>query len=381
MIIPDGIWIGLDHERHVADPALGGTDLKDILVSPVQWHGRKRNPVWRKILEGAAPKAAAARAANGRVFGSAFHCVALEPGEFDKRYVVAPPNPQWPASKQEIIDAIIHAGGKPLPLSAASIKHLATARLWGVKTADDWADELKVITAGREMITPEWHTALTTMRRLLEHHSQAMRFLSHGRAEVSMFWTDEHGDRYKVRWDYLRIRTLADLKTYALAEGRNAVESFNRNRSRFNYEGAAVYYMNARTEVLPGLVERGRIYRGNPEPDADGDMTAVPATDADRKFFEEVAAFDKPRWWWVAASTGGVPEVDTIEFRQDLMAWASAQFQVDQAKQSYRDFRAKFGPDDNELWADDRGLISLTDDHFGRTDLNRGSPLHDVVEG
>lgn len=380
LLIPDGIWLGLDHARYVADPALGSGDLKEILISPCQWHGRKRNPTWRALLAATAGKAALAAAA-GAEFGTAFHVVALEPEEFAERYAVREPTPDLPDTKADIARELIKRGVVPPKLSAPSVNFEAAARMHGITTMDEWKALERLEAGERIQISEHWHTTLTTMRRVLERHSQAMKFLSNGLAEVSVFYTDEYGDRYKIRMDYLRKRTVADLKTYALRKGLSAVESFNRSRGEFAYEVSAEQYMHVRTEVLPGLVEAGRIWRGNPEVDADGDVTALPATDADRAFFADVVAWPEPRWWWVAASTGGVPEIDTIEFRRDIMARASAMFQVEQAKESYRAFRAKFGADDNELWMEDRGLIAITDEnHFSRAALNRGSVLHDNVE-
>lgn len=381
MLIPDGIWIGLDHDRYVADPALGSGDLKDILASVVQWHGRKRNPTWRALLAESSSKKALIAAARTE-FGTAFHVIALEPEEFEARYCVRPPEPDLPSTKEDIARELIKRGVQPPKMSAKSIMFEAQARMHGIVTLADWKTDNALELGERIGISQNWLIALETMRKVMERHSQAMRFLSKGLAEVSVFYTDPDGYRFKIRMDYLRVRTVADLKTYALRKGLGAVESFNRSRNEFAYEVSAAQYMHVRTDIMPDLVAKGRIWRGNPELDTEGDVTALPATPADRKFFDEVAAWTSPRWWWVAASTGGVPEIDTIEFRQDITAFSAAMFQVEQAKATYREFRERFGPDDNELWVEDRGLIALTDEHhFSRAAMSRGSVLHETIEG
>lgn len=380
MRIPDGIWVGLDHALHVADDALGGGDLKSILQNAVQWAARKRNPVWKAILNRDPPQRAAAKA-MGTEFGTALHTILLEPDDFDKRYAVLPPVPDLPNTKEEINAELIALGAAPLPLSKKSVFFEAAARMHGIRTLQDWREEQAEASAGRIQISESWELQLRTTKRVLELHSQAGKFLRNGRAEVSVFWTDEHGHRYKVRFDYLRVRTVADVKTYLLPEDRAAVETFNQSRSKYAYEVAAAQYMYARKEILPDLVRRGRVYIGNPALDEDGDVTAVPAGAEDLKFFADVAAYIDPRWWWIACATGGFPEVDSIEFRQDITAWASAMYQVEQAKETYRAFRAKFGDDDDALWMDDRGLVAITDDHFSRAALNRGAALHDTLEG
>lgn len=373
-LIPDGIWIGLDHQTYIDDPALGGTDIKGLLTNACQWHGRCRNPVWKEILANSAAPRALNAAANGKSFGTAFHTIALEPDEFDARYCLEPEAPDWPKTKEEIIADIEAIGGETLKLSAKRDEHVERARAYGLSIADDWPAIRADILAGRETITPEWHMALTTMRAVLDGHSQAPKFLRNGLAELSVFYTDENGDRYKVRFDYLRVRTVVDLKTYAMREGMGAVDAFNANRHRFGYEVPAAQYMHVRREVLPGLVEAGKVY----EVGAFGPESARAEPMA---FMREVAAWTEPRWFWIAASTGGVPEIDTVEFDQRSMAFASAQFQVQQAKDTYRAFRAKFGPSDDVLWTDDRGLIALSDGQFSQGALNRGAQLFETLEG
>lgn len=378
-LIPDGIWLDLPHEVHVADPALGSTDLKAILLNAVFWHGSERNPTWRAILAADQSKVSLARAASGKAFGECLHTIALEPDQFDARYYVPPERPDLPDTKDEIAAELTSRGLTPPSKNQPKVMFEAMARMYGVTLADEWDDLIRLEANGRRIIPQNWRARVELTRRVMERHSEAMKFLRRGRAEVTVIYTDENGDRYKVRMDYLRVRTIADVKSYENKAGGEAVATFSAASAKFCYDVQAVNYMEVRTDVLPRLVAERKVWRGAPVFTDDGHVEALPPSADDLKFLDEVAEFDKPSWWWVAISTMGIPEVDTIEFSPRLLAWSAAKVQLDQAKQTYRDFRERFGADDTEMWVSDRGLIRLTDANFSARSMNRGAVLHDTI--
>lgn len=377
-MFPDGVYLNVPHANYLADPALGSSDLKAILVNAVQWHGRQRNPVWRALLTRADPKSLA-NAATGKAFGTALHVVGLEPEAFEERYYVKPPRPDLPRTKEALAAALLQKGIHAPPSSAKLAEFEARARMFGVQMADDWEAEVATLADGREPISDEWFSMLTMLRKMIDGHPKARQFIGGGRSEVSVFWTDEHGDRYKVRFDHLRARTVADLKTYAMREGMEAIECFCSARDRFGYEFSAAMYLDARLSVLPGLVDAGKVYDFARSEEG----AYAPADGPDGAFFAKVAAEDPANvsWWWVACATAGVPEVDTIEFPRDILAFSSASVQVDQARANYREFRARHGADDNTLWTSGRGLVRLTDHNFGRRSIDRGAILWESVDG
>lgn len=378
MLIPDGIWLDLPHEVHVADPALGSTDLKAILLNAVAWHGANRNPVWRAILAEMQSKGQRIKALTGQAFGSCVHTIALEPDKFDLRYFVPPERPPGlPDTKEQIAAALMERNITPPRKSALRIEFEAMARMFKVPLADDWDDEVRLMAGERQIIPEAWRRSLELTKRVIDRHSEARKFMSRGRGEVSIFYTDEHGHRYKGRFDYLRVRTVSDIKTYENRQGNDAVETFAMARDKFLYAMQAVNYMDIRTNILPDLVAKRRIWRGTPITTDDGHIEALPPTADDLKFLDEVAAFTTPTWWWIAVSTLCIPEVDTIRFRPELMAYSSARVQVDQAKMVYREMRERFGDDDTEMWISDRGLIDFADHSFSTRALNKGAPVYD----
>jgi hypothetical protein len=370
--IPDGIYIGLSFAAYNDDPAIRSHDLMDLLVDPVQWHGENRNPTWR-ALHPPPEEATAAKA-----FGAALHCAVLEPGEFDARYYPEPDRPSLPRTKDEIAETMEADGFAPsMPRRGAKREvFVEAARRCGITVYEDWDAHLNELSGERERISPQWFASLQLLQAVIERHSSAPKHLRNGRAEVSLFWTDAHGVRFKVRFDYLRIRTLCDVKSYARRRGRTPIEAFCLAKDDYCYDLSAALYMEARMEVLPRLVEGRRVYSGA-QWEHFGLLMEAPL---DLPFFEKVAAWREPTWHWIACLTQGVPQVDVIEFPTYLLAFSSAKTQVDIAKQAYRDFRARFGEDDQEMWVAERGDIRLTEANFSMRTLDRGAVKYEVVE-
>lgn len=376
-MIPDGIYLNMPIAIYRADKALGSTDLKQLLYNPVQWAGRNRNPAMMALFASTADPDKAGKAAAGKLFGDCLHTITLE-GEdaFDDRYCLEPePDKPLPRSREEIGEAMRKAGATPPPANRSKEEFVTAANMAGIPTWDDWTYQRALIIGERQVISPHWDTILRLTRRVLERHPAALRYLSNGRAEVSIFWTDATGVRLKARFDYLRVRALADLKTYAYRDGKEPIQTFADAVESLAYDCQGGHYLDARVNALPGLVAAGLVFDAAGMVDDSGLGVSVASPD-DQEFFRKVAAELEPAWVWVSVMTMGVPEVDTIEFPwsgpNKLLQFDVAMSQVGYAKDAYRRFRERFGDDDNELWTADRGLVRLTEYNFGRKSSDRG---------
>lgn len=370
--IPDGIWLGLPLTDYLADEALGASDLKALLTNAVQWHARERNAVWRELHPPSEKETAAS------IFGSALHCAILEPEVFEARYYVQPEAPDLPRTKEEINAELAAMGLPTLSTSKKSVLFEAAAAAAEIETLAAWRDTQAAESAGREPISPAWHRALLLLQSVLEHHSEAPKFIRNGRAEISIFWTDATGLRLKIRIDYLRVRTVCDIKSYALREAEEPISAFCSTVERFGYDFSAAHYMDGRLNALPGLAEAGRIYKGAPSRGDDGSIYAEPAGAKDFAFFAQVAGELEPSWAWLACMTQGYPEVDAIVFPGSLMQFGSAKVQLDQARETYRNMAAKF--DAGAPWIVDRGLVYATDHCFRSARArDRGAVLWETV--
>lgn len=395
-MIPDGVYAGMPDEVYHADPALGSTDLKALLVNPVQWHARQRNPA-RDVFFPVTKDESVAKA-----FGKALHKIVLEGEEaFERGYVVEPPPPEgmlktagevmeWirdrqagaPVLAQEILSAAVTKSGKLRP--GFKLSHLeAAAKLMGCEVlASQWGEKLKALANGRAFVSAEWWLRLQMIRRVLDRHSTAPKYLRNGLAEVSVFWTDEDGCRFKARFDYLRERVTTDLKSYRVREGVEPIQGFAWAIEELAYDFSMAHYKDARLRVLPRLVEEGRIF-DCVEGDSRGDRTEEvlsPGTDfplyhplpADEEFLGRVAAYQEPAWAWVACTTMGFPEVDACELPRMTLLEMAANTQLTEAKNKYKLYREKFGDDDETPWVSDRGTVILDESLFGRRSTDRG---------
>lgn len=397
-LIPDGVFLNMPEEAYHADPALGSTDLKAILTNPVQFHWHKRNPARLEMEPDDVERESLAKR-----FGKALHKIVLEgPDAFDASYFVEPERPeglletsaelygwlaencppvrmgepQWFAGLDPLLIAAVTTkkGDPKKTAKRAELEAAARHMGCGVMLAT-WREGVAELADGREVIPARWERQLRMIRQVLDAHSRAGKVLSNGRPETSIFW-EENGVRYKARFDYLRTRVVCDLKSYAVRDGQEPIETFVRAIEAYAYDLSRAHYMDARINVLPALVEAGKVYdcRGAaPAIPADGgDWHHLAASPADLAFLEKVAAEPDPVWLWVACSTIGFPEVDVVELPPGLLVASASATQLDEAKAKYAAFRAKFGDDDAVPWVADRGIVLLDEAQFSNRLVNRG---------
>lgn len=150
----NGILYDMPADEYHAEPAVSNSMLSDL----------RRSPRHCYALHLAADKPVREPTASMR-FGTMAHCVVLEPAKFHQRYAVKPQS---------------HDGR--------------------TKEGKAWAAEH----AGREIISAEESTAATRLQSAVYAVPELAHALSSGRAEVSVFWTDERtGLRCRARPDWL----------------------------------------------------------------------------------------------------------------------------------------------------------------------------------
>jgi hypothetical protein len=352
-MIPDGVHFGLDEEAYHADPALGSGDHKAILINPVQWRFAK-SPELREAL-GLGDSAATLKErermgvkAAGRAFGTAVDLLVTQPDRFVSTYVEEPDQPEGLLfTKEQIREAL--GPLCTLPRTAATSDYEALARMYGIgPLGSDWPAMKAELCEGKTTLSRRWMATLRLIDRLLDtprndYGGQSIRqaVLANGQSQVSVFWTDPDGVRCKCRFDYLRIKAVIDVKTFAAAEGVEIVEAFWNAISRFAYDMQAAHYLEGRA-AIHDLVAQGRVF-GDHDPD----------------WIARVAAYrDAPQWSWVTIQTVGMPEVDLMNFGADQIAAAAAE-QVKLARAKYREHMDRFGPD--APWVSLRGPITLGD--------------------
>jgi hypothetical protein len=148
---------------------------------------------------------------DGSLMGEAMHALLLEPESFDRHYLVL--DGSAPASKD-------------------LTEKDAMAREW----LDAW----------------RW-SALSKARDAVLASQQAplARWLQQGDKELSIYWTDAEGGRWKARPDCFTREIVLDLKTTTDCRA----DPFARTRSRLRYDYQAVHYLEA-VSALTGATPR-----------------------------------------------------------------------------------------------------------------------------
>jgi hypothetical protein len=210
----------MTNAEYFAAPGLSNSGMKDLAISPLRFWHRWINP--NAPLETPSPE---------MQFGSAVHCLVLEPSEFDSRYAceLIPPD-DCLDTIEDLRRALEAVGIKPkggakgpiiarvqdaLPdapiLSVLKQRHAEQNASKVLFKADDW----KRIHGAAESLLSE-----PRVRDILN---------GEGRAEVPYFVTDpETGVRLKAKMDFVAPGLILDVKTFSQKRGRSIDESITR---------------------------------------------------------------------------------------------------------------------------------------------------------
>lgn len=292
--ITDGIYFGLPADVYHAVPRLSSSGIQKICVSPATfWRGSWLDPERPDFDE---------EETIWQLLGRAYHTARLEPHLFESTYARE-------LDKAEAPKGTLFTGvemGKKLeefglPKSGKveeQAERLADAgfpssQLWPlIKKA--WEEERN----GRTPLPAKHYDQMITDRDRISLNGQIAPLLTGGEAEVSIFWTDEHGLPMKARVDYLTRDWWADFKTFDNSRGKNLNQALV-DAVRFNR-----YYIQA--PVYREAIEAIRL----------GNLQIVEAQTDDQRALVAALAM-KPgelRCWYIFQEKGGIPNLLAREF-------------------------------------------------------------------
>jgi len=160
-----GIHVGVPNSEYHADrQAVSSSSLKPLLRSPAHF---------------LASQSVQAKETRAKSFGSALHCLLLEPETFHDNYLVVRPFPTRTKEGKALADLITEAA------------------------------------AGREVLSETDFDALRAMVAAAKGHGAVTKMLDHGEAETTLVWRDEEtGVLLKARPDWWqRDQCIWDLKS------------------------------------------------------------------------------------------------------------------------------------------------------------------------
>lgn len=221
-----GIYFGMPAEEYHADPALGSSNLRDLLKSPSEyWYGSHLNP------------ARDDESTRATVRGTATHLYVLN-GEaaFLARYYRGPDQPEYFTPAQ---------------------KGVAT------KKAKD------AMPAGMEYLAAEEYDRCVMATAMIVRNPHLMGAFQDGAPEVAVFWDHVTGDgevvRCKMLADYLKPRGVGDLKTVSNWKGIVFKSACREAMAEYRYDVQAAHYLDGRRHVAK-FISDGRV-NGATDPD------------------------------------------------------------------------------------------------------------------
>ena len=201
-------------------------------------------------------------------FGNAIHCLVLEGEEaYARRYVVGLEKPADVLETADQIKArIAELKWKPLTRSADGsraakkedwIEQLLSiepkARIW-----DRMKAEFDAANAGREIVTHKIDRRVRIAARMIAAHPELKTAFTGGYPEVAVFYhCPETGAPMKAKFDYLKMRVIVDLKSFANRGGMPIDRAIERTIASMRYNVQHVVYDQAAEEIRKVIRERG----------------------------------------------------------------------------------------------------------------------------
>jgi hypothetical protein len=242
---------------------------------------------------------------KAQVLGKAYHIARLEPDRFHAMYVRELDKGDFPTkgflSSDEKVKAALKGYGQQQTVTGESTEDRAQrlidagyeGTIFPLEKAK-WAREVK----GRIPLPAKQFDQIATDMERIRTNDDIAELLTGGEAEVSIFWTDQHGLKCKARADYLTPEWWDDFKTFDNSRG-NELEEALANAMRYNrYHVQAVTYREAIEAIRVG----GLQVQGNA---TDGQLALVAAIQMRPG---ELAC------WYIFQEKGGVPNLLAIDF-------------------------------------------------------------------
>jgi len=255
--LDDGIYFQLPEDQYHAQKRISSSGIQSLLISPgTFWHRSPLNPDYAKNEAKRDPMA--------RIIGRAYHTARLEPSMMDNRFAREPHVSEFEGVLAT--DAAVKKELKAMGEAQTKSGELALARAYRLKEVGYEGDifsiimhEFKESLDGREAVPAEvWDDIIRDGERLRSCEAVCEILYNGGSDcghEVSVFWTDKEGNKYKCRFDKILPDRFIDLKTFANSMGKELMQNLNDAFQYNRYYIQGSHYFNGsevvRTSDLP----------------------------------------------------------------------------------------------------------------------------------
>jgi PDDEXK-like domain of unknown function (DUF3799)/SAP domain len=332
-----GIVFGMAAEAYHADPSLGSTDIKRLLRSPCDywWHSHMN------------PDRPPSPDSPAKQKGRALHKLVLE-GEqaFSEAFVEEPHPSGHPGCLVSLDDlkAKCRELGEAVSGTKAELAKRIKAKDGNAIIFDDVLSLFRSMVErdGLEVLKPDAMREVRQAAASITLNPHLARAFQGGVPEVSIFWKDEYGLPCKCRIDFLKPRTIVDIKKCANVRERPFDIAVMMAIAEYRYDISARHYLDGYAFLYEFAAE-GRVF---------GDCPLKPG------WGERIMPPEEMRWTWVFHQTEGAPVTKGLELMPDSPALNRAGREIIQAKQAYRAALAKFG---TNQWVSDAPIAALAD--------------------
>jgi PDDEXK-like domain of unknown function (DUF3799) len=318
--LPDGIYLGLDEATYHADPALGSSNLRNLIKGAnIYWYDSPLNPNRQPD-----------KITDAKIFGKGMHKLLLEgSAPFQAIYVRRPDDDEDASSADKTA------------LTKAAKKNL---------------QDHQFLLKGAE------YDFIRAVKGIIDNDPELTGCLDNALTEVSTFWTRKDGTRLKSRTDVLKLRGYGDIKSIANERNHEMGQACRYAITQYRYDMQIEHYNEGRAQ-LARLLDKGAIYFATtpasklPAPIAEGPKRAI-------AFLEKIAAQDS-----FAAQLVFVPKLGNDNASTKAPdAWSCvispknpglkvARDDIETALMIYHDAMKKYGPD--KPWMPGRAVSEL----------------------
>jgi hypothetical protein len=334
-----GVYFGLSERDYHADPSLGSTDLKRLLRSTMDyWWQSWMNPTRH-------PEATDTPAKRQ---GRALHKLVLEGrAALHKAFIPEPQPEDWPNALRTMDDlkAVLREKGEKL---AGTKEELARRVKAVAPEAIIWDDVLALFAATVErdrlqVLKPDVFAEVEIAGHMIALNPHLANAFKGGVPEVSVFWRDpDLGIPLKARFDYLKPRTIPDLKKCE-NKGEHPFPVACRLALRsYGYDIQVAHYLEGGYPAFLALAREGRVFGDCPLPDG---------------FAGRMAAPQDMTFTFVFHQTSGAPVTYGMEIETGSLVLAKARRDVAAMKRRWLDCVGRFG---TEEWVSEEPIHRLT---------------------
>lgn len=244
----DGIYFGLPEDQYHALRRFSASGIKDAQES------------WEDFWEASWMNQNRVRSRSPEMaFGSAMHKRLLEGKQaFEDAYFIALDRGDYPdaLTTSDDLKEALRARGLKVSGNKAELIERLSADDSAVQIWDRMVEIHAQANAGKTQIIPDDWLRIEVTAAMLPLYPNLSKVFVNGYPEVSILWTDpETGVPMKARFDYLKRKAIADLKTYS-NKGKRPVRRAMTNAfagDRHNVQAAVYWEAIDRARTLPAF--------------------------------------------------------------------------------------------------------------------------------